>query len=69
MKSITLIEELIPKLKYKSEFDTTPDWLNYVIDTIEDALAQSDDVRFVDANVSPVHKIRNIFKNNKPLAI
>ena len=61
MESITLIEELIPKLKDKSEFDTTPDWLNYVIDTIEDAVAQSDDVRFVDANVSPVHIIRNIF--------
>lgn len=69
MESIKLIEELIPKLKDKSEFDTTPDWLNYVIDTIEDALAKSDDIKFVDANVSPVHKIRNIFKNNKPLDI
>ena len=77
MESITLIEEIIPKLKDRSEFDATPDWLNYIIDTIESSIKEASGeykvnegtTLFVDAMCSPVNIIRQIFKNNKPLSL
>ena len=68
---ITMIEAVIPRLKDKSEFETTPDWLNYVIDTINDSANESAKTitLFVNKDVSPVHQIRKIFKNNKPLSL
>ena len=68
---ITMIEAVIPRLKDKSEFETTPDWLNYVIDTINDSSNESAKTitLFVNKDVSPVHQIRKIFKNNKPLSL
>ena len=77
MESITLIEEIIPKLKDRSEFDATPDWLNYIIYTIESSIKEASGeykvnegtTLFVDAMCSPVNIIRQIFKNNKPLSL
>ena len=77
MESITLIEEVIPNLKDRSEFDATPDWLNYIIDTIESSIKEASGeykvkdgtTLFVDTMCSPVHIIRQIFKNNKPLSL
>lgn len=68
---ITMIEAVIPRLKDKSEFETTPDWLNYVIDTINDSANESAKTitLFVNKDVSPVYQIRKIFKNNKPLSL
>lgn len=68
---ITMIEAVIPRLKDKSEFETTPDWLNYVIDTINDSANESTKTitLFVNKDVSPVHQIKKIFKNNKPLSL
>ena len=68
---ITMIEAVIPRLKDKSEFETTPDWLNYVIDTINDSANESAKTitLFVNKDVSPVHQIKKIFKNNKPLSL
>ena len=36
-KPITLVEELIPRIKEKSEFDITPKYLNYISDLIDEA--------------------------------
>ena len=66
---ITMIEAIIPRLKDKLEFETTPEWLNYVIDTINESVASSNEVKFVNQDVSPVYQIRKIFKNNKPLSL
>ena len=77
VEAITLTEEVIPNLKDKSEFDTTPDWLNYVIDTIESSIKETsgeynikEGITLVtDSMCSPAYKIREIFKNNKPLSL
>ena len=66
---ITMIEAIIPRLKDKLEFETTPEWLNYIIDTINESVASSNEVKFVNQDVSPVHQIRKTFKNNKPLSL
>lgn len=74
---ITMIEAVIPRLKDKSEFETTPVWLNYVIDTITESIDAKRGINgkvegvtlFVNKDVSPVHQIRKIFKNNKPLSL
>ena len=66
---ITMIEAVIPRLKDQSEFETTPEWLNYVIDTINESVSLNNEVKFVNKEVSPVHQIRKIFKNNKPLSL
>ena len=67
---ITFIEELIPKLKDESSFDTTPAYLNYLSDTIEQALEPKRGfVHLTNKNVSPVYQIRKIFNENKPLSL
>jgi hypothetical protein len=74
---ITMIEAVIPRLKDQSEFETTPEWLNYVIDTINASIDAKKGVYgkvegvtlLVNQEVSPVHQIRKIFKNNKPLSL
>lgn len=67
---IIFTEELIPKLKDESSFDTAPAYLNYLSDTIEEAIESSEGITYLtDKNVSPVFQIRQIFKNNKPLSL
>ena len=52
---ITFTEELIPKLKDESSFDTTPAYLNYLSDTIEQSLKSTEGITYLtDKNVSPV---------------
>jgi hypothetical protein len=69
-KSITFTEELIPKLKNESSFDTTPAYLNYLSDTIEQSIKSTEGIVYLtDKNVSPMYQIRKIFNENKPLSL
>lgn len=68
-KPITLVEELMPRIKEKSEFDITPKYLNYISDLIDEATDRADKILNVDQFINPAYIIKNIFKNNRPLDI
>jgi|TARA_B110000967_G_scaffold189553_1_gene213358 hypothetical protein len=80
---ITLIEKNIPKFKEKSEFDSIPEYINHISETIERSLERTKSINIDDGygkepmdgitifehqGVSPVYKIRNLLAY-KPLSL
>tara|TARA_B100000780_G_C21025469_1_gene411042 strand:+ start:399 stop:668 length:270 start_codon:yes stop_codon:yes gene_type:complete len=64
---ISIIKELLPKLELKNAFNTTPEYLNYISNSIDKVILQAEDLLLTGhSNLSPIYKIKTIF-NNKPL--
>ena len=62
-----IIKELQPNLKLRNFFDTTPDYLNHISDSIDKAILQAEELLLTGHScIRTVYKIKGIF-NNKPL--
>ena len=62
-KEKKLLIDYFPPLRDKAEEETTPDYLNYISDTID----QSHQTLLMEQ--SPYYKILNIFNTKKPLGL
>ena len=64
---ISIIKELLPKLELKNTFNTTPEYLNYISNSIDKVIAQAEDLLLTGhSNLSSIYKIKTIF-DSKPL--
>ena len=62
-----IIKELQPNLKLRNFFDTTPDYLNHISDSIDKAILQAEELLLTGHScLRPVYKIKDIF-DDKPL--
>ena len=62
-----IIKEFLPNLKLRNFFDTTPDYLNHISDSVDNAIVQAEELLLTGHSfLRPVYKIKGIF-NNKPL--
>ena len=62
-----IIKELQPNLKLRNFFDTTPDYLNHISDSVDNAIVQAEELLLTGHScLRPVYKIKGIF-DNKPL--
>ena len=62
-----IIKEFLPNLKLRNFFDTTPDYLNHISDSVDNAIAQAEELLLTGHScLRPVYKIKGIF-DNKPL--
>lgn len=61
-----LVEELIPKIRLQLDSETTPQYLNYIFDTIEESLFGDKFSIVGDMDRSPVVKLWKISGNPNP---
>ena len=62
-----IIKEFLPNLKLRNFFDTTPDYLNHISDSVDNAILQAEELLLTGHScLRPVYKIKGIF-DNKPL--
>tara|TARA_B100000767_G_scaffold259477_1_gene269260 strand:- start:2814 stop:3083 length:270 start_codon:yes stop_codon:yes gene_type:complete len=62
-----IIKELLPDLELKNSFKTTPEYLNYISDSIDQVIAQAEHLLLTGhSKLTPIYKIKTIF-TNKPL--
>ena len=61
-----LVEELVPKIRLQLDSETTPQYLNYIFDTIEEALFNKEFSIIADSDRSPVLKIWKMSANPNP---
>ena len=60
-----LVEELVPKIRLQLDSETTPQYLNYIFDTIEEALFKEFSI-IGDMDRSPVVKLWKMSGNPNP---
>lgn len=61
-----LVEELIPKIRLQLDSETTPQYLNYIFDTIEESLFGDEFSIVGDMDRSPVVKLWKMSGNPNP---